>query len=198
MAFARLSDLLSAWIGRDAVLELTAESIRLARLLYESINFSLSRQEADNQVELGILIYGCLEEAASVLLWWLSKFETDPQWKLDIVSAGEPWEIRFAQIAGRNSGDRSAAGLAQDISGVVTSDTMFDTKASIAIRKELMAEADVRHALQEGRWDPFQYSAFLTKGIDLRRSLSPPFSQQSGKPLSIGIIPGYGWQTSTL
>ena len=162
----------------------------MARLLSESVNFSLSRQETDNQVEMGILIYGCLDEAASVLLWWLSKFETDPQWKLDIVSAGEPWEVRFAQIAGRHSGDRSAAGLAQDITDVVADDTMLDTKDSIAIRKELMAEADARHALQEGRWDPFQYSAFLTRGIDLRRSLALRFPNNPESHYQLGSFLG--------
>ncbi len=60
LTFARLADLLAAWVGRDAVIELTTTVARLARMLSESIGFPLSREEYSKHVELRLLLFGCL------------------------------------------------------------------------------------------------------------------------------------------
>ena len=109
-ALAHLADLLASQIGREPVIEMTTAVGRFARMLSESLDFPLSDAEHPNHVELRLLLLGCLEDSAPVLLWWLGKLESDQDWKRDILAAGEPWELGFAHITTMH-GKGLAAGL---------------------------------------------------------------------------------------
>ena len=174
-AFARLADLLANWLDREVVREMVTTVIRFARLLTESLNFPLSSKDNPNHVELRLLVFGCLEDSAPVLLWLLAKLETDSEWRQDILAASRPWEIAFRRIAERYGGPRSAAGLAQDISDVVDYDPGPDASISETIRRELRAQADSRHPLPEEGGDFHTYLQTLRDGISLRRNLTHRF-----------------------
>ena len=143
LAFARLADLLAACTGRDAVAETLTAAMRFARMLSESIGFPLSREEYAGHVELRLLLFGCLEHSAQVLLWWLAKLEADLDWRRDLLAAAEPWEFHFEHVAVMHSRN-SAAGLSQDILDVVDDVTELDIDALTTIRRELRAEANAR------------------------------------------------------
>ena len=69
LAFARLADLLAACTGRDAVAGTLTAAMRFGRMLSESTGFTLSREKYAGHVELRLLLFGCLEHSAQVLLW---------------------------------------------------------------------------------------------------------------------------------
>ena len=158
----------------------------LTRLLSESIGFPLSKEEHSNHVELRLLLFGCLEDSAPVLLWWLAKSETDPEWKRDILAAAEPWEIHFEHIAAIHSSN-SAAGLSQDILDVVGDDTGLDLGACIATRRELLAEANARLSVPLNEVNPLD---LLRDGIDRRRNLVRRFPLSADAHYQLGSFLG--------
>ena len=167
---AHLADLLAAQVGREPVIEMTTAVGRFARMLSESLDFPLSKEEHPNHVELRLLLFGCLEDSAPVLLWWLGKLESDPEWKRDILAASEPWELAFEHIATMH-GKRLAAGLAQDISDVEGEYGGLDPDVYAAIRQEFLAEAKNRESIPHNAGGPRLILDLLQDGIDRRRRL---------------------------
>ena len=80
--------------------------IRFVRLLSTSINFPLSKDEYANHVELRLLLFGCLDDAAPPLLWLLPKLENDTSWKQGILAAASPWELYFEATSGKHGGPK--------------------------------------------------------------------------------------------
>ena len=189
LTFARLADLLAAWVGRDAVIELTTTVARLARMLSESIGFPLSREEYSKHVELRLLLFGCLEDSAQVLLCRLAKSEADPDWRRDLLAAAEPWESHFEHIAATH-GRSSAAGLSQDILDVVGDVAELDLDALAAIRRELRTEAKARNSIPTGDGGPHLVLELLQDGIDRRRSLVLRFPHSPEAHYQLGSFLG--------
>ena len=109
LTLARLAALLAALTGRDAVIQLTSTAVRLARTLSASIGFPLSREDHAGSVELRLLLFGTLEDSAPVLLWWLAKLESDPEWTEALLAAGEPWQFHFEHMAAMHSRSSAAS-----------------------------------------------------------------------------------------
>ena len=170
LAFARLTHLLATYIGRGAVVETLTAALRFSRTLSESIDFPLSQKESEGHVELRLLLFGSLEDPASVLLWWLSKIETDPDWRRDLMAAAEPWEFHF-ELASAAHSLSSAAGLSQDILDVMDNVAELDLHALITIRRELRAEASYQNSIQTGEGVPHFVIDMLQEGINRRRNL---------------------------
>ena len=188
-ALAQLADLLAARIGREAVAEITTAVARFARMLSESLDFPLSRDEFSNHVELRLLLFGCLEDSAPVLLWWMSKLELDPQWRRDILAASEPWEFHFEHAAVIH-GQKSAAGLSQDITDVAGSDAGLDPEVSAAIRQDLLAEAKERESIPFNGGGPRLILDLLQDGIARRRRLVHIFPQSPEAHSQLGSFLG--------
>ena len=188
LTFARLADLLAALTGRDAVVQLTGTVVRLARTLSASIGFPLSREDHAGWVELRLLLFGTLEDSASVLLWWLAKLEPDPEWAGVLLAAGEPWQFHFEHMAAMHS-RRSAAGLAQDILDVVEGAAEVDIEALVIIRREL-AEANARGSIPAGDRGPGSILATLQDGIERRRSLVRRFPENPEAHYQLGSFLG--------
>ena len=171
--FARLTDLLADWIGREAVIDTLSALLRLSRLLSASVGFPLSREEYAGHVELRLFLFGCLEEAAQPLLWLLAKLEGDSGWKRDILAAASSWEAQFEAISGIHGSPRTSAGLAQDLSDVVADDDKLDADpAAEVVRTELFAESAARLSSPTivGDLHDFlkRYVMALTAGADWR------------------------------
>ena len=175
-ALSQLADLLAAWIDRESVVETTTAVARFARMLPESLNFPLSKEEYSNHVELRLLLFGCLEDSAPVLLWWLSKLEPDPDWRRDILAASEPWEYHFEHTAVIH-GQGSAAGLSQEITDVAGSDAGLDPEVSAVIKQELLAESKVHYSIPQNAGGPLLILDMLQDGIARRRRLVHRFPQ---------------------
>lgn len=188
-ALSQLADLLAARIGREAVVETTAAVARFARMLSESLDFPLSRKENPNHVELRLLLFGCLEDSAPVLLWWLSKLEPDPVWRQDILAASEPWEYHFEHTAVIHS-KGSAAGLSQDITDVAGSDAGLDPEVSAVIKQELLAEAKVHYSIPSNVGGPLLGADLLQDGIARRRRLVHRFPQSPEAHSHLGSFLG--------
>ena len=189
LAFARLADLLAACTGRDAVAGTLTAAMRFARMLSESIGFPLSREEYAGHVELRLLLFGCLEDSAQVLLLWLAKLEADPDWRRDLLAAAEPWEYHFEHIAAMHSRN-SAAGLSQDILDVVDDVTELDIDALTTIRRELRAEASARRSVPSGEGGPRLVLDLLQDGIARRRNLVRRFPHSPESHYQLGSFLG--------
>ena len=189
LAFARLADLLAARTGRDAVAETLTAAMRFARMLSGSTGFPLSREEYAGHVELRLLLFGCLEHSAPVLLWWLAKLEADPDWRRDLLAAAEPWELHFEHIAAMHSRN-SAAGLSQDILDVVDDVTELDIDALTTISRELRAEANARSSIPPGEGEAHLAMDPLQDGIARRRSLVRRFPHSPESHYQLGSFLG--------
>lgn len=190
LTFARLAELLAALTGRDAVTQMTGTAVRLARTLSASMGFPLSREEHAGSVELRLLLFGALEDSAPILLWWLAKLETDPDWTAVLLAAREPWQFHFEHMAAMHSRS-SAAGLAQDILDVVGDAAEVDIEALVIIRREL-AEANARGSIPGGDTGPGpgDTRAILQDGIALRRSLARRFPENPEAHYQLGSFLG--------
>lgn len=186
---AHLADLLAAQVGRQPVIEMTTAVRRFARVLSESLDFPLSNEEHPNHVELRLLLFGCLEDSAPVLLWWLGKLESDPEWKRDILAASEPWELAFEHIATMH-GKRLAAGLAQDISDVEGEYGGLDPEVYAAIRQEFLVEAKNRESIPHNAGGPRLILDLLQGGIDRRRRLVRRFPNSPEAHYQLGSFLG--------
>ena len=189
LAFARLADLLAACTGRDAVAETLTAAMRFARTLSESIGFPLSREEYAGHVESRLLLFGCLEHSAQVLLWWLAKLEADHDWRRDLLAAAEPWELHFEHIAAMHSRS-SAAGLSQDILDAVDDVAELDIDALTTIRRELRAEANAWGSVPPGGGGPHLVMDPLQDGIARRRSLVRRFPHSPETHYQLGSFLG--------
>ena len=189
LTFARLADLLAASTGRDAVAETLTAAMRFAQMLSESIGFPLSREESAGYVELRLLLFGCLEHSAQVLLWRLAQLETNPDWRRDLLAAAEPWEFYFENITAMHS--RSpAAGLSQDILDAVDDVTELDLDALTTIRRELRAEANTWGSVPPGEGRPHLVLDPVQDGIARRRSLVRRFPQSPEAHYQLGSFLG--------
>ena len=189
LTLAHLADLLAAQVGREPVIEMTTAVGRFARMLSESLDFPLSNEEHPNNVELRLLLFGCLEDSARVLLWWLGKLESDPEWKRDILAASEPWEFGFEHIAAMH-GKRFAAGLAQDISDVEGEYGGLDQEVYAAIKQEFLAEAKNRESIPHNAGGPRLILDLLQDGIDRRRRLVLRFPNSPEVHYQVGSFLG--------
>ena len=189
LTFARLAELLATLTGRDAVIQLTSTAVRLARTLSESIGFPLSREDHAGQVELGLFLFGTLEDSAPVLLWWLARLESDPEWRKILLAAGEPWQFHFEHMAAVHS-RRSAAGLSQDILDVVDDANEVDIEALVVIRRELRAASNAQGSIPGADGRPGKISSTLRDGIELRRSLARRFPQNPEAHYQLGSFLG--------
>lgn len=184
LTFARLADMLSPWIGRDAVANLWDALIRLARTL--SAFFADSASTADkraSQANSRLLLFGCLEESARPLLWLLSNLESDEGWKKDLIAASFPWEYHFESVAMEHS-ERSAAGLAQDYSDIAPegSDPSYP-----------IARSEMRAHYKSAALDDLDISGvrnFLMGGLDVRRSLARRFPESAQAHVDLGSYLG--------
>ena len=188
LTFARLAELLADLTGRDAVIQLTGTVVRLARTLSASIGFPLSREDHAGSVELRLLLFGTLEDSAPVLLWWLAKLESDPEWTEVLLAAGEPWPSHFEHMAAMHS--RSlAAGLSQDILDVVEDAADVDIEALVIIRRDL-AEANAQRSIPAGDTGPGHILGTLQDGIERRRRLVRRFPENPEAHYQLGSFLG--------
>ena len=114
--FAHLADLLEPWIGREQIVELSTTLVRFVWLITEDVR-SMDRRPIEEAAgaEFDALRFGTADPSTHVLLRNLAQLEVDASWKRDILAATTDWRFPFQVVANQTSGDRSAAGLAQDV-----------------------------------------------------------------------------------
>ena len=116
---AQLADLLEPWIGRERVIELSTALVRFVWLISEDVR-SMDRRPIEEAAgaEFDALRYGTADRSTHVLLRNLAQLEIDASWKRDILAATGDWGFLFQVVANQTSGNRFAAGLAQDAADV--------------------------------------------------------------------------------
>ena len=171
------------------MIQLTSTAVQLARTLSESIGFPLSLEDHAGQVELGLFLFGTLEDAAPVLLWWLARLEPDPEWRAVLLAAGEPWQFHFEHMAAVHS-RRSAAGHSQDILDEVDDAAEVDIEALVVIRRELRAASNAQGTIPASDGEAGNISAMLREGIELRSSLATRFPQNPEAHNELGSFLG--------
>ncbi len=112
-----LSDLLSNVVGRGTVEEIATSLYRFTYLITEDVRqVEPQATEETSGVEFDTFRLGSDHPKAYFLMRHLAMMEKDHKWREDILSASEPWDVRFQWIANESGRGRFAAGLAQDIS----------------------------------------------------------------------------------
>ena len=114
--FAHLADLLEPWIGREQIIELSTALVRFVWLITEDVREMKRRPiEEAAGAEFDALRFGTAVPSTHVLLRNLAQLESDASWRRDILATTTDWILPFQVVATQTSGDRSAAGLAQDV-----------------------------------------------------------------------------------
>lgn len=186
LTFARLADMLSPWIGREAAANLWDALIRFARTLMAFFDdLQPAADGRSGQAALRLLLFGCLDASARPLLQLLSNLESDENWKNDLIAASFPWEAHFEIVAAQHSA-RSAAGLAQDYYDVAPEDS--DPAYKIA-RSELRAYSEIMERAAS-RMDIKGMMDALLGGIDVRRSLVRRFPNSAQARVDLGSYLG--------
>ena len=189
-SLASIAELLATRIGRDLVIELTAKLAEFTKVLSESPDLPRLIGNNPGGVLRNVLILGCAGGSAPDLLSWLAYREADPGWRRDILAGAGSWEAAFERVSMMHIGSRSAAGLAQDISDLLSGATEADQCVNEALRREASARVDFApdSAVNENGLELF--AARLKGGIDLRRSLARRFPQSPQAHHQLGSFLG--------
>ena len=139
-----LSNILATAIGRESVVEIATALYRFTYLITEDVH-QMGRPPIEEVagMEFDMFRLGSDDPEARILLSNLVIVEQDTEWREDILSASEPWDVRFQWIANESSQGRLAAGLAQDITDLP--DARHDTNLSESPSPDDPASEEIRN-----------------------------------------------------
>ena len=179
ISLAAMADQMAAGIGRDKLIELTTKLAHFARALSQSAELPRILGGKPRGVVRNLVMLGSAGGSAADLLSWLADREPDPDWRWTLLAAIRFWDPAFEAVSMMHTGQRSAAGLAQDISDVTGIVTEEDQQINEALKWEASWHADFAIAPRVDDEDLGFYLAKLQGSIDLRRSLVRRFPQNT-------------------
>ena len=151
LMLSHLASLLSDLIGRERVVELATATFRFAWFINsELVRMNRPPVEDDPSIELGALRSGASGPESRILLRSLAYAQPDETWRRVILTASVNWSVSFQRIAYEASGQRSAAGLSQDIGDIPAAEknevsagglSSFEDSAEEALKRRLLESA---------------------------------------------------------
>ena len=116
---AQLADKVEPDIGRERIVDLSTALVRFVWLISEDVR-AMDRRPIEETAgaEFDALWFGTADPSTHILLRNMAQSEADVRWRRDILAATGDWKFLFQVVANQTSGDRFAAGLAQDAADV--------------------------------------------------------------------------------
>ena len=181
VSLAAMADQMAAGIGRDKLMALTTKLAHFARALSQSPELPRILGDEPRGTVCNLVVLGSAGGSAADLLSWLADREPDSDWRWNLLAAVRFWDPAFEAVSMQHTGQRSAAGLAQDISDV-TGVVMEENRHIVeALKRKASWHADFATAPRIDDEDPRSYLAELQGRIALRRRLAERFP---GNPLA--------------
>jgi len=181
ISLAAIADQVAAGIGRDKLIELITKLAHFARALSQSSEIPQILGDDHRGIVRNLIMFGSAGGSASDLLSWLADREPDPDWRWNLLAAIRFWDPAFEEVAMMHTGQRSASGLAQDISDV-TGVFAEENRHIIDILKQGLTRHDDFTGAPRGEpEDPRSRLAELQGRMAQRRRLAERFP---GNPLA--------------
>ena len=180
ISLAAMADQMAAGIGRDKLIDLTTKLAHFARALSQSPELLRTLGDNPRGIVRNLIMFGSAGGSAADLLSWLAAREPDPDWRWNLLAAIRFWDPAFEEVAMMHAGQRSASGLAQDISDVTGVFTEENRHIIEALKQGITRHTDFTKAPQVDD-DPRSRLAELQDRIALRRLLAERFP---GNPLA--------------
>ena len=189
ISLAAMADQMAAGIGRDKLIELTTKLAHFARELSQSPELPRILGDNPRGIVRNLLMLGSAGGSAADLLSWLADQEPDPDWHWNLLAAIRFWDPAFEAVSMLHSGERSAAGLAQDISDVTGVFTEENRHIIEALKRKASWHADfaIEPKVDD---DPGFHLAKLQGRIDLRRGLAERFPENPLAHYQLGSFLG--------
>ena len=181
ISLAAMADQMASGIGRDKLIELTTKLAHFARALSQSPVLPRILGGNPRGIVRNLILFGSAGGSAGDLLSWLADREPDPDWRWNLLTATRFWDPAFEEVAMLHAGQRSASGLAQDISDVTGVFTEENRHIIEVLKQGLTRHADFTKASRVDDEDPRSRLAELQGRIDQRRRLAEYFP---GNPLA--------------
>ena len=181
ISLAAMADQMAAGIGRDKLIELITKLAHFARALSQSPELPRILGDNPRGIVRNLIMFGSAGGSAADLLSWLADREPDPYWRWNLLAAIRFWDPAFEEVAMMHTGQRSASGLAQDISDVTGVFTEENRHIIEVLKQGLTRDADFTRAPQADNDGPRSRLAGLQGRIDQRRRLTERFP---GNPLA--------------
>lgn len=181
ISLAAMADQMAAGIGRDNLIELITKLAHFARALSQSPELPRILGENPRGIVRNLIMLGSAGGSAADLLSWLADREPDPDWRWNLLAAIRFWDPAFEEVAMMHAGQRSASGLAQDISDVTGVFTEENRHIIEVLKQGLTRHADFTKTPRVDDEDPRHRLAELQGRIDQRRRLTERFP---GNPLA--------------
>lgn len=181
ISLAAMADQMAAGIGRDKLIELITKLVDFARALSQSPELPRILGGNPRGIVCNLIMLGSAGGSAADLLSWLADREPDPDWRWNLLAAIRLWDPAFEEVAMMHTGQRSASGLAQDISDVTEVFAEENRHIIEVLKQGLTRHADFTKAPRVDDKDPRSRLAELQGRIDQRRRLAERFL---GNPLA--------------
>ena len=180
ISLAAMADQLADGIGRDKLMELITKLAHFARALSESPELPRILGDNPRGIVRNLIMLGSAGGSASDLLSWLADREPGPDWRWNLLAAIRFWDPAFEEVAMMHTGQRSASGLAQDISDVTGVFTEENRHIIEVLKQGLTRHDDFTRAPRVDDADPRRL-AELQGRMNQRRRLADRFP---GNPLA--------------
>ena len=181
ISLGAMADQMAAGIGRDKLIELTTKLAHFARELSQSPELPRILGDNPRGIVRNLIMLGSAGGSAADLLSWLADREPDADWRWNLLAAIRFWDPAFEEVAMIHTGQRSASGLAQDISDVTGVFTEENRHIIEVLKQGLTRDADFTKAPQADNDGRRSRLAELQGRIDQRRRLTKRFP---GNPLA--------------
>ena len=146
ISLAAMADQMAAGIGRDKLIELTTKLAHFVRALSQSAELPRILGGKPRGIVRNLVMLGSAGGSAAGLLSWLADREPDPDWRWNLLAATRFWDPAFEAVSMMHTGQRSAAGLAQDISDVTGIVTEEDRQINEAPEVGSLVAHRLRHS----------------------------------------------------
>ena len=181
ISLAAMADQMAAGIGRDKLVALTTKLAYFARALSQSLELPRILGDKPRGIVRNLIMLGSAGGSAADLLSWLADREPDPDGRWNLLAAIRFWDPAFEAVSMQHTGQRSAAGLAQDISDVTGVVTEENRHIIEALKRKASWHPDFATAPRIDDEGPRSYLAKLQGRIALRRRVAERFP---GNPLA--------------
>ena len=190
ISLAAMADQIAAGIGRDRLIDLITKLAHFARELSQSPELPRILGDNTRGIVRNLIMLGSAGGSAADLLSWLADREPDADWRWNLLAAIRFWDPAFEEVAMMHAGQRSASGLAQDISDVTGVFTEENRHIIEVLKQGLTRDADFTKAPQADNDGPRSRLAELQGRIDQRRRLTKRFPRNPLAHLQLGSFLG--------